>query len=70
MEPLTIFIIIAAIIIFISVRQINQYERGVVLTLGKYSGMREPGITLILPIIQSMSKIDIRMKAEECNYAG
>jgi regulator of protease activity HflC (stomatin/prohibitin superfamily) len=56
---------IIAFIIIISIRQVNQYERGVVLTLGKYTGMREPGISLIVPVIQSMQKIDIRMKAED-----
>ncbi len=56
---------IIAFILIISIRQVNQYERGVVLTLGKYTGMREPGLTLIVPIIQSMEKIDIRMKAED-----
>jgi regulator of protease activity HflC (stomatin/prohibitin superfamily) len=52
-------------LLIISIRQVNQYERGVVLTLGKYSGMRQPGISLIFPIVQSMQKIDIRMKAED-----
>ena len=42
------------------IKVINQYERGVVLTLGKYSGTREPGLRYVLPIIQKMIKVDVR----------
>lgn len=44
------------------VRQVNQYERGIVLTMGKYSSTRQPGWTFIWPIFQSMQKVDIRIK--------
>jgi regulator of protease activity HflC (stomatin/prohibitin superfamily) len=50
-------------ILLISIRQINQYEKGVKFTLGKYSGLMEPGWRLIFPIIQSYQKVDIRVKA-------
>lgn len=43
-------------------RVINQYDRGVVLTLGKYTGTRGPGLTWILVGIQNMTKIDMRVK--------
>ncbi len=66
MSYMFIFILLAIIAIIIaSIRQVNQYERGVVLTLGRFTGLREPGIRLVFPIIQSMSKVDIRMKAED-----
>jgi regulator of protease activity HflC (stomatin/prohibitin superfamily) len=45
------------------IRQVNEYERGVVLTLGKYTGIKQPGWRLIVPIFQRMRKIDIRVKA-------
>ena len=41
-------------------RIINQYERGVRFTLGKYSGLMNPGLNFLIPIIQSMIKVDIR----------
>jgi len=47
------------------VKLLYQYERGVVFTLGKYSGTREPGLTLIVPIIQSMRKVDMRIKTAD-----
>lgn len=65
---LTILVWVVVILIFISLRQINQYERGIKLTMGRYSGMVEPGWRLIIPIFQSMTKVDIRTKAVEVPY--
>jgi regulator of protease activity HflC (stomatin/prohibitin superfamily) len=42
------------------VRVVNQYERGIVLTLGKYSKTAQPGLRLIVPIVQRMIKVDVR----------
>jgi regulator of protease activity HflC (stomatin/prohibitin superfamily) len=50
-------------ILLISIRQINQYERGVKFTLGKFSSILEPGWRLIFPIFQSCQKVDVRVKA-------
>jgi regulator of protease activity HflC (stomatin/prohibitin superfamily) len=57
-------IIIVAIILFLSfLRQVNQYERGVMFTMGRYSGTKNPGWRLVVPIFQGMKKIDMRLKA-------
>lgn len=48
-------------VILTSIKVIYQYERGVVFTLGKYSGIRSPGLTLIFPIIQELRKVDMRI---------
>ncbi|MEC8665769.1 MAG: slipin family protein [Pseudomonadota bacterium] len=48
-----------------SVRIVNEYERGVVYTLGKYSSTRGPGIQLIIPGVQSMLRVDIRIRTED-----
>lgn len=50
-------------IILISIRQVNQYERGVKFMLGKYINTKGPGWRLVFPVIQSMKKVDIRVKA-------
>jgi regulator of protease activity HflC (stomatin/prohibitin superfamily) len=50
-------------ILLISVRQINQYEKGVKFTFGKFTSIMEPGWRLILPIFQSYQKVDVRVKA-------
>ncbi|MBU1119263.1 slipin family protein [Patescibacteria group bacterium] len=51
------------LLLLISIRQINQYQRGVKFTLGKYSKTAEPGWRLVIPIFQSMRRIDMRTKA-------
>lgn len=51
------------IILLISIRQINEYQRGVMFTLGKYSGTKMPGWRLVVPVFQQMRKVDIRTKA-------
>jgi regulator of protease activity HflC (stomatin/prohibitin superfamily) len=55
-------VVIAAIVVVIAgLRIIDQFDRGVVLTLGKYTSTRQPGLTWILPGIQRMIKIDLRI---------
>ena len=60
---LTGLIIFIIIIILASIKQINQYERGVKFTLGKFSKIMMPGWNLVFPIFQSYRKVDIRTKA-------
>lgn len=50
-------------IIIISIRQINQYQKGVKFMLGKYIGLMEPGWRFVWPIIQTYQKVDLRIKA-------
>ena len=56
-----VFVVIVLIITMI--RQINQYERGIVLTMGKYSKTWEPGWKILIPVFQRLIKVDIRIKA-------
>lgn len=56
------------IVVFGSIRQVNQYQRGVRFMLGKYTGMSDPGLRIVFPLIQSMTKVDIRTKAVEVPY--
>ncbi len=46
-----------------SIRQINQYERGIRFTFGKFTSIMNPGWRIVWPIIQSYQKVDIRTKA-------
>lgn len=58
---LTVFLLIALLILILSgIKIVNQYERGVVLTLGKFTGMRAPGLRVVVPIFQQMTKVDVR----------
>ena len=54
---------IIAFLFLAFLRQINQYERGVMYTMGRYTGVVNPGWRLVIPIFQSLHKIDIRTKA-------
>lgn len=60
MWPLVIFVVF---VILISIRQVNQYERGVKFQIGKFVGVVNPGWNLIVPVFQSMTKVDMRIKA-------
>jgi len=55
--PIVIFVVL------ISLKQVNEYERGVVYTMGRFSYILNPGWKLIIPIFQSFHKVDIRTKA-------
>jgi regulator of protease activity HflC (stomatin/prohibitin superfamily) len=58
-----ILLVVGFLVVFILIglRVVDQYERGVVLTLGRYTGTREPGLTWILVGIQHMQKVDLRI---------
>lgn len=53
-------LVLAFFVIAYGIRIVNQYERGIILTLGKYTGTRNPGLNIIIPIIQTIRKVDIR----------
>lgn len=59
------FAIIAAaivlVLIFSALKVLNEYERGVMFTLGRYTGTKGPGIIIVVPFVQRMVKIDLRM---------
>jgi regulator of protease activity HflC (stomatin/prohibitin superfamily) len=60
-----ILVILAIGVIIRGIRLLYEYERGVVFTLGKYTGTRNPGLTIVIPIFQSMRKVDMRIKTAE-----
>lgn len=57
---IAILLIVAIVIAIVSIKVVDQYQRGVVLTLGKFSGIREPGLRFVVPVIQRMIMVDIR----------
>lgn len=60
MEFLVFVVIILLFFVLSGIKVVNQYERGIVLTLGKFSGVRQPGLTVLLPGLQIMTKVDVR----------
>lgn len=53
-------LIVIAAVVMSAIKIIDQYERAVVLTLGRFSGIRQPGLRLVFPVIQRMIKVDVR----------
>jgi regulator of protease activity HflC (stomatin/prohibitin superfamily) len=48
-------------LLFSAIKVLPEYERGVVLTLGRYTGTRGPGLVLLVPVIQRMLRVDLRV---------
>ena len=63
MEFLIFLFIIFIVVILSSIKQVNEYERGIKFTRGKFSKIMGPGWRLVLPVFQSFRKVDIRTKA-------
>lgn len=64
MESLGIILgIVIAFIILTSIKQINEYERGILFFCGRFSKVLGPGWHIILPIVHSFKKVDVRTKA-------
>jgi len=51
------------IVLLVSLKQVNQYENGVMLTMGRYTGLKKAGWRIVLPVFQQMKKVDLRVKA-------
>src|SRR3989339_623591 len=62
---MSMYYVIAVIIfiLLISLRQVNQYQKGLLFTMGRFTGVKNPGWRLVIPIFQSMTKVDMRVKA-------
>jgi len=59
--PILIFAIIVLIVLFfLSVRIVQEYDRGVIFRLGRYTGVRGPGFILLIPLIETMIKVTLR----------
>lgn len=57
-----VILLIVALLVFVlsGIKVINQYQRGVVLTLGRFTGIREPGLRIVVPIFQQVMRVDVR----------
>ena len=62
---ITVIVIAVLILIYASIRILREYERGVVFTLGRYTGTKGPGLFLLVPFVQQMVRVDLRVIVEE-----
>ena len=60
MEFLIVLVILSIVTLFASVKIVQQQERGIILRLGKYKALADPGLNLVMPYIESMIKVDMR----------
>ncbi len=54
-------LVLLIVLLFSALKVLNEYERGVMFTLGRFRGIKGPGMILVVPIIQQMRKVDLRV---------
>lgn len=59
------FLVFIVIVLLASVRIIQEYERGVIYTLGRYTSNRGPGVQIIIPLLQRVLLVDMRIRTED-----
>src|SRR4029453_5887537 len=65
LATVAVLAILVVVILFSAVRILREYERGVVFTLGRYTGTKGPGFFLLVPLVQQMVKVDLRVVVDE-----
>lgn len=58
-----VILIIVVVFLFSIIKQVNEYQRGVTFSLGKFTGIKKPGWRIIIPVFQQLVKVDMRVKA-------
>ncbi|TCV96357.1 SPFH domain-containing protein [Luteibacter rhizovicinus] len=56
-----VVVAIVVALLFLSIKVLPEYQRGVVLTLGRYTGIKGPGLVILAPIVQRMTRVDLRV---------
>lgn len=56
-----VVVVVAALLLSASIRVVKQYEKGVHFRLGKIIGVREPGLRLIIPVVDNLTKVSMRI---------
>jgi regulator of protease activity HflC (stomatin/prohibitin superfamily) len=60
MELSIFFLILAIVLFFMSVKVVNEYDRGVIFFLGRCTGVRGPGLIVLIPILERMQQVALR----------
>ena len=60
--PFLLIVVVFGFVVLLScIKVLNEYERGVMLSLGRFTGVKGPGVIFVFPIIQQMRKVDLRV---------
>src|SRR2546429_6786696 len=66
LDYLTYGVLAVVVVLFLSsaIRILREYERGVVFTLGRFTGVKGPGLIILIPVVQQMVKVDLRVMVQ------
>src|SRR6201988_582906 len=56
-----VFAVLVIVFLASAIRILREYERGVVFTLGRFTGVKGPGLIILIPVVQQMVKVDLRV---------
>jgi len=56
----SVLVFLVAAFLFSAIKILNEYERGVTFTLGRFTGIKGPGLIIVIPVIQSIARVDLR----------
>src|ERR1700743_2367158 len=60
--PFTLIVVVFVVLLLFSfIKVLNEYERGVMLSLGRFTGVKGPGVVVVIPVLQQMRKVDLRV---------
>jgi regulator of protease activity HflC (stomatin/prohibitin superfamily) len=58
---IAVLVVFCVVLLFTSINVLPEYQRAVVLTLGRYTGTKGPGVVLLIPVLQRMVRVDLRI---------
>jgi regulator of protease activity HflC (stomatin/prohibitin superfamily) len=66
LDYLTYAVLALLVIVFLTqaIRILREYERGVVFTLGRFTGVKGPGLIILIPVVQQLVKVDLRVMVQ------
>jgi len=56
-----VVLVLILMVVISSIKVLNEYERGVMFTIGRFTGLKGPGLILVIPVIQRMIRVDLRV---------
>src|SRR6476646_7812539 len=60
MPTILIVVVLAVVLVSLSLRVVKEYDRGVIFFLGKYTGVKGPGLIILIPVFQQMTRVTLR----------
>ena len=60
--PVVVALVLLGVLLVNAIRILREYERGVVFTLGRFTGVKGPGLILLVPVVQQMVRVDLRVR--------